>query len=31
MNGIEGVPIAIIGNKIDKRDACSEVDLRKIF
>jgi len=31
MEGLEGVPIAIIGNKIDKRDSCSEDELRKVF
>jgi hypothetical protein len=31
IEGLKNVPIAILGNKIDKRDACSEEDIRTLF
>ena len=31
IEGLRGVPVAILGNKIDKRDACSELELRQAF
>jgi len=31
LNNIGNIPIVLFGNKIDKRDACSESKLRSVF